>query len=99
MNGQKVEIILRQSAYRVFHSGPDVKQLHIQKDPFAVLFQLVRQCQTAASQHAQTDFVKRNGIAKAFCQCESIKRVGHVKGDDQAVIGVGHQGLMDFGPF
>ena len=92
MNGQKIEIILSQPAHGIFHGGTDIKQLHVQENALAMFrLELIGQGQTAACQHAQTDFVKRHRVADAFCELQTLQGVLNIEGYDQAVIG--HGGL------
>ena len=87
VNGQEIEIELGKATHGGLNGGPDVEELHIEENALAALFfQLVRQRQTAARQHAKADLVERHGIAKLVGKLEPLKRVRHVQGHDQAVI-------------
>ena len=87
MDGQEIEIELRQTAHGIFHCGADVEQLHIQKDALAVfLFQLIGQPQSSAGQHAEANLIKGHCITQFFSQSQSGQRVRHVKRHNQTII-------------
>jgi hypothetical protein len=44
----------------------------------------------ASGQHSQTDLIKRHGVAKSFGKVQPVQCIRHIKGNDQAVIGVSH---------
>ncbi len=90
VNGEKIEIELGDPAHGSFDGGADVEQFHVKEDAFALFFlQFVGERQPAAGQHAKADFVERHRRSEAACELQAFQCVGHIKGDNQAVIGHG----------
>ena len=95
MHRQEIMPERRQPTHRRFDRGADVEQLHIQKNPLAVLvLQLIGQRQPAAGQHAQPDLVKVDRIAQGFGQTQALQRIRQIKGKDQAVVRHGRTPLL-----
>ncbi len=92
MDGQKIQIELRQTAHRRLYRGTDIEQLHIKENALAViLLQLIGQREAPTGQHPQADLVEAHRITKVFGQLQPLKGVWHIKGNDQSVIrGMGH---------
>ena len=76
---QEIQIILRNAAHRVFNRRADVEKFHVQKHAFATfLFQFIRQRQTAACQHAQTNFIERNAITQTIGKVQALDNIGDI---------------------
>ena len=87
VDGQEVEVELREATHRGFHRRADVVKLHVQEDALALfLLELVGQCQPAPGQHPQPDLVEGHGVAQRLRQFEPGQRVGHVQRHDQSVV-------------
>ena len=90
VNGQEIEVELRDTPDRRLHRRADVKELHVEEDALAViLLQLIGQRQAAAGQHAKADLVETDRIAKPPGKVQPVKRIGNIEGDDQPVVGAG----------
>ena len=101
MHGQEIQVELREPPHRRLDCIADIEQFHVQEDALALfLLQLVGECQAAAGEHPQPDLVEGNGVAQPLGQGQSSHGVGHVKGDDQAIVGkhvVCHVGILRLG--
>lgn len=87
MHSQEIQIELRDAADCRLNRGADVEKLHVQKNALAVmLFKLIGECQAAAGQHAQPDFVETDAVAQLFGQCQTVKHIWHIQCHDQPVI-------------
>ena len=96
MDGEKVEIKLRDTAHGMFNCGADIEQFHIKKNTLAHFrFELIGQCQTAASQHAEADFVEVDRIPEMLGHLQGFNGIWHIHRHNQFVISHGSlQGLL-----
>jgi hypothetical protein len=88
---QKVDVELGKAAHSRLYRGTNIEQLHIKENTLAMLvLQLVREGEPAAGQHAKADLIEGHGAAKFIGQLHPRNDIGHIKGNNQAVIGSGH---------